>query len=323
MNTAIKYGPIIICLFTWLPLAGQDAVDTAYIQQFEKPNTVEIFAGKYTSALSFSSRGKYRQSFNLVANSNFYNGVFLSYNWLSAVYSWALPHTYLDDKTKFKYTSLEFTFRVKTMIVHPYYDSYNGLLIPQQSHRGYQPFQNARFSRLGCDIYWYTNRERFSSRTAFFFSEKQAKNAGAVFYKLNPQWQKINILDHPLPVADTTKAKLLLPDKEWISLTGSLGYNYTFVFRKSWCLSPSLALGGGGVKEVGTGRNKRLRSALNIDARVIGGYNGNNAYAYINSSWEELIAHVDSRNLKQPKSNILLTVGYRFKSLHKKMLHLL
>ncbi len=318
MNKAVKYSWFIICLFAWCAVAGQEVVDTAYIQRFENSNTIEIFAGKYTSALNFSSRGQHRQSFNLVANSNFYNGVFLNYSWLSAIYSWALPNTYLDNSTKFKYRSLEFTFKLKKIMLHPYFDSYNGLLIPQRPHSRYQPLYNARFSRLGSDIYFYTNGKRFSSRAAFFFSEKQVKNAGAVFFKLNPQWQKISMLDSPFPITDTIKAKLLVPDKQWLSLTGSLGYHYNFVFsQKKWCISPALALGAGGIKDVGTNRNKRLRDAVNIDARIIGGYNGNNAYAYVNSSWEDLIVNLDNRNLKQLRSDVALTVGYRFKSLHK------
>ncbi|WP_276482961.1 DUF4421 family protein [Paraflavitalea pollutisoli] len=105
-------------------------VDTSYIQRFARPNMVEAGPGVYSMSFTFSRRRERNSNFKLSANSSHYLGAYANYKWLSLQYAFNLPGTQLDRNVKLQYTSIRFRFGGRKLVFHPFYDSYNSLLIP-------------------------------------------------------------------------------------------------------------------------------------------------------------------------------------------------
>src|SRR5664279_1340264 len=111
-------------------VAQTHAVDSNYIHSFQRPNVIEIYPGIYSTRFNFSNPRQRKNDYSLVANSNAHISTNVNYKWLSLRYSWAMPGTQLDKNVKLEYTSLGINFGGKQMRFRPFYESYNGLLVP-------------------------------------------------------------------------------------------------------------------------------------------------------------------------------------------------
>ena len=123
----------IACLwYCFFSFAQEPIADTNYIHEFAKTNVIEIYPGIYSTRFDFTNFGQRKYDYSLVANSSAHISTNLNYKWLSLKYSWAKPGTQLDRNVKLQYTSLGLNLGIKQMRFHPFYESYNGLLIPKQ-----------------------------------------------------------------------------------------------------------------------------------------------------------------------------------------------
>ena len=316
-------------LFTGNGLQAQlSSADTGYIRQFSRQNVVEAYPGQYGTLYNFTSAANRRNNYRLVANTSSYFGIYLNYKWMSLKYSWAIPGTQLDRNTKFHYTSLAFNFSAGHMLLHPFYHSYNGLLIPEQRlrrHRTtYQPLRDIHASDAGTDLYYFTNAKKFSFHAAMYFSERQVKSAGSLLLMATPMWQRLaQQYPQPLLRAGNPVSVTLPYNKQWASLTGQVGYAYNLVFKKGlWSIAPGVAAGGGALKEFHTG-NQSLRSVYNLQGWINAGYNGSRYYCYLNGQWGNLRTNLQVSNMHQTNTDISLTGGWRFGNLSRKLLGIL
>lgn len=301
------------------------AIDSNYIYRFEKRNVVEIYPGISTTRFNFTTPGERKNDYSLVANRSGYVGFYIGYKWASLKYSWAIPGTALDKNVKLQSTSLGFSFRLNKFSIRPFYNSYNGLLIPENPRiRDFKPVRDIAFSDAGVDIFYFFQTKRFSIGAASAFSDKQVKASGSFFLKVTPMWQKINWQNPSYDlISDSTTYKLLAYDPEWFSLIARVGYHYNFTFRKGkWSIAPAAVIGGGALKEISTGIN-HLQVISDIQASIRGGYNGKNFYYYLSARWGNLQTNLFIKNMTQVNTNISLTGGYRFKSLKKKIFSIL
>jgi hypothetical protein len=320
---------LIILFFTFLIvsfpcriIAQQQPVDTGYIHSFERNNVIEVFPGLYTASFKFTRPGEKKNNFRLLANSSGYAGAYLNYKWLSLNYSFAIPGTYRDRNVKLKYTSLGFRFGGKQYSLHPFFDAYNGLLIPEEKHRdSFKIFRGIQFTDAGFDIYFFTNTKKHSFSAAQSFAELQRKNAGAYFFMITPLWQKINWnTPSRTLISDSTTYVLLSSVPQWISLIARVGYTYTFTFQQGkWSVAPAFLLGGGGLKEMNAG-NHHLQGISDIQGWLNAGYNGPQYYFYVNASWDNLNSNLFIKNMHQKNMDISMTIGFRFPDLKKKLL---
>ncbi len=317
----------IVCLPACFKVFAQHQIDTNYINRFAKTNVIEIYPGIYSTDFNFSSPNvnQRKTDYKLVANSNAYISTNLDYKWLSLNYSWAMPGTELDENVKLDYTSLELSFATHKMLFHPFYKSYNGLLIPVQAYNdSFTVFRGIQFTNAGIDFYYFTNTKLFSFSAARSFSLKQVKSAGSVFLMATPAWQKINWKDPSKDlIPDSATFNLLSQDPEWISLIARIGYTYNFIFKKGkWIIAPAILAGGGLLRETNT-PDIKLQAVSNIQAWINAGYNGPNYYCYLHAWWNSLQTNLLIKNMTQVNTSISLTAGYRFHSLKKKILGLL
>ncbi len=320
----MRIAPIVIVLLTAAKLVqAQPAADTNYIKKFRHNNTLEFTTGYYGTRFQFYANGNRKPGFQLAANSSAYVGVSLDYNWLTLRYSTAFPGTSLDERTELEYTGLAFNFGYHQFRFHPFYDSYNGLLIPRTGG-GFEPFKNIRFRDAGVDIYWFGNPAQFSAAAAHSFSKQQVRSAGAPVLIITPLWQKINWVNpNPALIGDSVTYHLLASNPEWFSLTMNGGYCYTFSFENGkWLISPAAALGGGLLRETDH-PDQHLQPVTALEGWVSAGYNGKRYYCYLSASWSKRQSRLLVRRMDQGDYNISITAGFRFAGLGKKILGIL
>jgi hypothetical protein len=305
--------------------AQNHPVDSNYIQAFNRTNVIEIYPGIYSTHFNFSNRRQRKNDFSLVGNSNAHISTNINYKWFSLRYSWAMPGTELDEKVKLKYTSLGVNFGGKQMRFRPFYESYNGLLIPVQKIKdSFAIFEGIQFTSAGFDYYFFTNTKLFSFRAARSFSAKQVKSAGSVFLMVTPSWQKFNWKTPSRElVKDSATFSLLSADPEWVSVVVRIGYTHNFVIDKGkWIIAPAMLTGAGLLREINT-TDRKLQAVGNIQAWLNAGYNGPVYYCYLHAWWNDLQTNLLIKNMNQVNTNFSITAGYRFSDFHKKILGLL
>ncbi len=281
--------------------------DSAYIKPFEKQNVIELFPGIYHTKFDFTNPGSRGGGFKMVANSSGYAGFFFNYKWLSVENSFAVPGTYLDKQTKLKYNSLHFQFYTGPFMIRPYYNSYNGLLIPYNRNR-YTADRNILFKEAGTELLWCSNASRFSLREANAFSEQQLKSAGGFIVKATPLWQQLQLKNtdgSTITVVPTSK--LFSTSPRWISLTARVGYNYSFVFSNGkWTVSPAVLVGKGLLKELNQHTSK-FSSVSGIQSWLNTGYNGAAYDVYFSAVVDDLQTNLILKNMHQLNTDFSLT----------------
>jgi Domain of unknown function (DUF4421) len=320
-------------LFIVIYVPGHSAVfgqfqgtDSNYIRAFTKTNVIEIYPAIYSTHFNFTHSGQRKNDYSLVANSSAHIGINLNYKWLSLRYSWAMPGTELDKNVKLQYTSLGLNFRIRQMRFHPFYESYNGLLIPKQKRNtdSFTIFRGIQFTSVGLDYYFFTNTRLFSFSAARSFSVSQVKGAGSVFSMITPAWQKINWKDPSRDLlTDSSTFVLLSQDPEWVSLVIRVGYTYNFILQKGkWIIAPAVLTGAGLTKEINIAGSK-LKPVTNFQVWLNAGYNGHDYYFYLHAWWNDLRTNLLIKNMNQINTSFSFTAGYRFHNFRRKILGLL
>lgn len=303
--------------------AQHTKTDSAYIKPFEKQNVLELFPGIYHTKFDFTNPGSRSRGFKMVANSSGYAGFFFNYKWLSVENSFAVPGTYLDKQTKLKYNSLHFRFFTGPFMIRPYYNSYNGLLIPY-NRNNYAVDRNILFKEAGTEILWCSNANRFSFREANAFSEQQLKSAGGFIIKATPLWQQLQLKNADgSSIIDVPTSRLFSTSPRWISLTARIGYNYSFVFSNGkWTVSPAVLVGKGLLKELNQNTSK-FSSVSGVQSWLNTGYNGTDYYVYFSAAFDDLQTNLILKNMHQLNTDFSVTAGFRFANAKHKLLGIL
>ncbi len=316
----VYYIFFIALIFCNKKLQAQQ-VDSNYILRFSKTNVIEIYPSIYSTRFHFSSPGEHKNDYSLAANSNAHISTNISYKWLTLRYSWAMPGTQLDKNVKLNYTSLMLNLGDRQMRFRPFYDSYNGLLIPgQKKNDSFTLFRGIQYTDAGFDYYFFTNTHLFSFSAARSFSVKQIKSAGSVFLMVTPSWQKINWKEPSRALlTDSATYTLLSQDPEWISLIARIGYTYNFVLQKGkWIIAPAAIAGAGLLKKINASHEK-LQPVTNMQAWLNAGYNGPNYYCYFHAAWNNLQTNLLIKNMNQVNTSLSITAGFRFHNFKKKI----
>lgn len=314
---------LLLLLFLPATLCAQKT-DSAYIQSFPRKNTVELYGGTYSTTFKFRTRRHRQSNYKLAVNSSGYIGGDISYKWLYLQYSVNIPGTELDNKGTYHYRLIRMQFGSHAVSIEPFYNAYNGLLIPEHGHKGYEAFQGIDFTNAGLDIFYYINHKKYSYKAASSFSEQQLQSAGSVFLVATPLWHQIR-WKKPTPhlIKDSLTYNLLSSNPSWLSLVFKGGYTHNIVLgNHKWIIGPAITMGAGALHEINT-KNTRLQAVTDIQGTINAGYNGAKYYAYLNASWENLNTNLLVKDMHRTDWNLSLTVGYRFAHLPRKLLGIL
>ncbi|OZI09779.1 hypothetical protein BWI93_02625 [Siphonobacter sp. BAB-5385] len=317
-----KYGLLIGCLVMQVLMAAAQAVDTTYIRPFSKPNTLEVYSGLYNINFDFSDRYFQKNDFQLRVNRSATLGADLTYKWLYVQYAFNLPGTMLDNQAQFNYRQLKVRLGNRKWIVQPFYQFYNGLLIPEGKHRGFEIFRGITFESAGAEVMYYVHSRQFSPKAAYAFSEQQRRSSGSAFVTATGLWHAIR---WPVPspdlIEDPGTFTLLSRNPAWVSLLLKGGYAYNLVIH-NWLIAPSASIGVGGLKETQV-KGMAIRSVTQLQGNLNAGYNGSNWYTYLSGSWTNLNTKLLIKDMQRVSWTLTATAGFRFRSSRKKMLSIL
>ncbi|WP_440134376.1 DUF4421 family protein [Chitinophaga sancti] len=298
--------------------------DSAYIQAFPRKNMVELYGGTYSTTFKFRTRGNRQSNYKLVVNSSGSIGADVSYKWMYLQYTFNLPGTELDNKSKYHFHLIRIMFGSHAVSVEPFFNAYNGLLIPYKEHKGYESFQGIDFTNAGLDLSYYFNHRKYSYKAAASFREQQLQSAGSAFLTATPFWHQIR-WKNPTPqlISDSLTYNLLSSNPSWLSLVFKGGYTHNIVLgNHNWIIAPAVLVGAGVLHEINR-NNDRLQAVTDFQGWVNAGYNGDEYYAYLNAAYDNLNTNLLVKDMHRRDFNLSLTLGYRFAHLPKKILGIL
>lgn len=277
---------------------------------------VEVNPGISTTHFTFYNRSLHQPSVHLAANSSAYLGIYINYHWLSVKYYFPLPETSMLEDKSLHYTSIKLRFPGKKFGMDPFFDDYNGLLLPQRPHwHDFTGIKGLHFTDAGTDLYYFPNYRHFSFQATNYYSKEQIKSAGSSFLMVTPLWQRIS-WNHPNDgqIKDSSTFHFLQKQIEWVSLIARIGYSYSIVLEKgTWMITPSFLMGKGVVKPVTT-KSDTWKDVSDVQAWLNIGYNGNNWYLYFAGFIDNLHTNLAAKRLQEINTDLSFTYGYRFRS---------
>lgn len=310
-------------LIMLLPLVVAAQVDSNYIRPYARANEVEAIPGMFFTSFDFR-KGKDRlQDYKLKANGSAYLGGYVQYKWLSVKYAFNIPGTQLDNNTNVRLTSFRLRFGSRRMTFHPFYDAYNGLLIPENRRREFAEFRNIMVYHVGFDYFYYFNWQKLSFDAAHSFSERQLRSSSAPFVMITPVWQQVNWRNPSADlVTDSATYKLLSADPQWMSMVFRVGYAWNVAIDQGrWLIAPAIAIGGGGLHEIRG--NRGLQPISDFQGWVNAGYNGDPWYFYVNGSYARRQSNLFVKSVVKQDTDFFLTLGFRFANRQRKIMGIL
>lgn len=275
---------------------------------------IEGNPGISTTHFTFYNRSRNQPAVRLAANSSAYFGTYINYKWLSVKYYFPLPETRLLEDKSLHYTSFKLRFPGKKFGIDPFYDNFNGLLLPQRPHwHDFTGIKGLHFKDAGADLYYFPNHHKFSFQATNYYSKKQVKSAGSLFLMATPLWQQI-FWNHPTntQIKDSSTYHFLQKKTEWVSLLARIGYSYSFVLNNgNWMITPSILAGEGVVKPV-TKKPSSWKDVSDWQAWLNIGYNGSGWYLYFAGFIDNLHTNLSAKKLQQLNTDLSFTYGYRF-----------
>ncbi|HQA76179.1 MAG TPA: DUF4421 family protein [Salinivirgaceae bacterium] len=307
-------------------------VDTAYIVSFND----KLIAGIYIphkfvsfSALDVSS-GKLIE---YEPNSKLAIGLEASYKWFGLGLAYSIPSSRKSSRQLGDTKSIDFqyNFILRHWAIDGYFQLYKGFYFSNMSdyfdlwnYDSDYPKADLKIGNYGIVANYIVNNDKFSYQAVFNFNEKQKKSVGSLILGTFVFYNTLN--------ADTTFIPHFamkyfqdisqLSNMGAISFGATVGYAYTFVIKKYFCVNISLIPGYGVFNnsaryDNGAPIEKGLKSAFFFQSRVSLLYQKNDFYVCFSG-----VTGTQTSISKSPYSfsfghgQTELSVGYRFNA-HK------
>ncbi len=316
-----KWILLFSCFTTGLLKLAAQPEDSSYIKRFNKQNDVELFNSYNSNRLQFYTAEHHNQAVNLFTNDGLFTGVYLDYKWATIGYGIDVPLTSRDNNVKdFKLYRFNLGTYKSGWGFTGNANVYKGFLSQEYKDR-YTPAPGVRYTNLNADLYHVGNYQQFSFNAARWLSEQQMKSSGTFIYHFRPTYAALKAESSGLP-DNNGEPHFISENPRWLSLTGSLSYAYSFVWKDGkWIISPRIEAGGGILYQFGI--EEKLKPTDFGRTALTSGYNGNNWYIYLNTETINTKSIFSSTIMREDQWNVSLTAGYRLVNLKRKILGLL
>jgi len=312
---------------------AQNQVDTNYIKEFVKDNNIKSISGTNRSIFVFNhiSDDQMLNKRRIEANTSAFTGINFVYKWLSLEYDWVLPHTAVDNNYSEARVGSFHAFQLgKRFGFEGDYQKYSGLVLPVKDRRGaFDHFNNVNYKSYSLNLYYFFNFRRFSYNSAYKYSYLQARSAGSIILLLSPLYQSFSVNDTVsanISARDKRFIEIIQQQPKWFTLLSRVGYSYNFILDKgTWSINPSFLLGVGAETPLNNSRifDRSLGLVNSYQARLNGGYNGDNFFIFLNLILDKTIYHLDNTQLNTINNFYAFNIGWRFKGLKKNVLWVL
>lgn len=317
----------VVLFCSCVPLLAQnktDKPDTAYYESYARQVTGRFyFSRKFTTLIVRNGTMNYEMRYR--PNTTLNMGVGATYKWatLNLAYGFGFlnPNHGRGDT---RYLDLQFHSYGRKISIDLVGSFYTGFyLTPKgkamESPTEYYVRPDIKVNAGGVTVQYIFNHREFSYRAAFLQNEWQKKSAGSFLAGLDIYTGSIQGDSSLVPTAiDREAAATSLNEMRFFELGPSVGYAYTYVFKKHFFVT------GAGSVSLSTGFNtfydregKTRASGLtpNTLFKIFGGYNSSTwavSLLYI-SNVQSLARDSNERVIHLNTGNVRLNLIYRFK----------
>ena len=297
--------------------------DTTYIKNYSEKISVKVVAvNKYNY---FKVRDRINMtSLRYIPVRDVSFGIGVSHKWFALDLTLALGlrnKSEFDNTRSFDFQGSMFSSKQYVTFTLQYYQAYqlnsiNGvdLILDEDIKRR----EDIRTINLGIQYMFATNYTKFSIKAPFVQNEGQRKSAGSpiigVSFNLFVMDADSSII--PNEVADSFDPSLHLTDLNIISASVSLGYMYSFVYKKRFFLTlsliPGLNINGG---DYYTNHRKYNSASINLKLNSLNaiGYNSTKFFTGIQFLSDAYFSRLEKKlSAEIGHGKLSLFVGYRF-----------
>ena len=321
---------VFLIFFALVPFSfagiSQQKTDSSYIRSFAKENNIQFFPGYYQSRFNITGHSYQHTSYHFLGNTSAYGGFFFNYKWASILMSPNIPGTSIDRRDK-NIKSIQFqTFHFwRSWGGEINYSQFRGLILKKApADEIVEKFPDINYTGVNVNLYYFLQHTQYSYLSSDYCSERQIKSAGSPVVMLSPAFQqfKKSVVNNNPGYPDSLSNRFISGQPRWYSFTGRYGYSYNFVWKKGvWSVNPVFFLATGLSEALSGDRHPSLLSGYQF--RLNAAYNGENYFLLFNGYYDYINNRFNRAFLESTNLNVALTFGFRFHSLHKKVLGIL
>jgi hypothetical protein len=315
------------------PVAAEAAppteTDTSFVKPYERELTGRIFLSqKYTSLLVPGSSTE--AIFRYKPNTRLNIGIGATYRSFSLNFAYGVPFLNNDNgiRGKTRYADFQAHIYGRKLVVDFFGQWYKGYYVSPKDYitgiPGYYLRPDLGIRMTGLSGYYVFNNRKFSYRASLLQNEWQTKSAGTFLLGAEMYYGVINSDSTIIPEEIANQfPQGSVKRLRFLTVGPGGGYAYTFVFKRNWFATASLAvsLPVDFVKENGhNGDKDKISFSPNYMYRLAIGYNSRR-WSYTASLVNSTLTAVGSYNegaYRISTGNYRLTVAKRF-TLNRKM----
>jgi len=305
-----------------------DDADTLYILKYCKENDVRFLYGAQGSSLAYGSSNKDSEVINnaLYNNVNDLVGFGLTYKFIDFDLSFSLPKVRIleEDRQNLSQFRLVYSMTGRKFAVRAFFMESKGVIVADQEE-DFKSNPDVHVVRVGAQLTYYFNFNKYSFRAANFQNELQRKSAGSFLVRLEPFYRTIGMKSALVPTAlDVPATYGKQVGLEYVKSPGVLimpGYGFNFAaYNGKFFVSPIVFFGTGFAVNVYRTENEKYTFlnaewagsvALNV------GYNGRKTYVTLRGTYEAGYFKLDPSYFTTSDLKVSFTVGLRFGHLEK------
>ena len=308
-------------------LPASDA-DSSYILKYARANDIRVLYGGEGTSLAYGSKRNGGQKINadVYNNVNDLIGFGITYKILDADISYSLPKTRLmeEDRENLEQFRLSLSYTGRHYALRGFLIDSKGV-VSEDVAKQFKSNADVRFFKVGAQVTYYFNAQKYSYRAANFQSELQRKTAGSFLLRLEPSYKQLEAKSGLVPESrDLVSVYGEQAGLQHVNAPGLLvmpGYGVNVVVAKGKFFFSPYVMGGPGFAVNTYKSDQGNLSAVNMEWAAIMalniGYNGDRAYAAFKVAGDLYYTPLNPAYFTTTSLKINITVGYRFKNIEK------
>jgi hypothetical protein len=296
-----------------------DDADSTFIMKYAREDDIRLIYGGQGSNVSYGTANDGSALFSdaLYNNTNDLAGFGLTYKFIDFDLTFSLRNVNILEEERQNLSQFKFaySYTMRKFAIRAYFSDAKGVIV-EESKGATQSDPDVHLFKVGAQVTYYFNYNKYSYRSANFQNELQLKSAGSLLVRAEPFYRSLGMNDAIIPEDRLYERQSGL---EYVRTGGLMlmpGYGYNLAVRDGrFFVSPIIFLGPGltinGYKAA-DGKHSFLNIewagsfALNV------GYNGVKAYATLRAAYDVAYFKLDPSYFTSSDVKVTLSLGWRF-----------
>lgn len=313
----------ILCCTCLSQLHAQtDSLREEYIESFPDKFFIWPVIKKRQLSFEIDNKADKIEKLRYKPNSSFNAGVGMYLFEVGVELTFAVP---IDERSTNTFGAsevrdLQANFLGRNWGVDLYTQRYSGFYVPNPNQSASDAFikrSDIELRNTGLNVLYSLNKEKFSLKASYNYSERQLKSAGSFIITGTLNTFRLQADSSILtPVNGITTTAPAFRQFRYTALSVAPGYAYSLIY-KSFFLSGVFSFGPAHYWLMDTGQDGDVQYDISIntfaDARVAVGYNGDRFFGGMSFITQSRNIHFDEINFVNGSYGFKLLVGYRFR----------